>query len=110
SNVSALPGCPDIAFEREKIAVFVDGDFWHGRNFANRVERLSKGHNSEYWIQKIRSNMARDRRVSRRLRSFGWRLLRVWEGTINSDVQRVIVRIARHVSLPLSPSRTNGSK
>jgi DNA mismatch endonuclease (patch repair protein) len=95
TNVSTLPGCPDLVFERERIAVFVDGDFWHGRNFASRAKRLSKGHNSEYWIQKIQSNMARDRRVRRRLRAAGWRVIRVWEGTITSEVHRVVRRVVR---------------
>jgi DNA mismatch endonuclease Vsr len=63
TNVSTLPGCPDLVFPRQKIAVFADGDFWHGRKLASRLESLSRAHNSDYWIKKIRSNVLRDRRV-----------------------------------------------
>ena len=93
TNVSSLPGCPDLVFERERVAVFADGDFWHGRRLADRTARLSKGHNSEYWIRKIQSNVARDRRVRRQLMALGWRVIRVWESEINSDVDRATARI-----------------
>jgi DNA mismatch endonuclease (patch repair protein) len=85
------------------LAVFVDGDFWHGKNLSSRLEKLSKGHNSEYWIRKIKSNVARNRRVRRELRALGWKVIRAWEGEINSHVDRVagrIVRIVRDSSPP----------
>lgn len=93
SNVASLPGCPDIVFPREKIAVFADGDFWHGRGLASRLARLTKGHNSEYWIAKIRSNVSRDRRVRRELAELGWHVVRVWESEIKSEIDRVTGRI-----------------
>lgn len=92
-NVSSLPGCPDLVFGRERVVIFVDGDFWHGRRLTDRIAKLSKGHNSEYWIHKIRSNVARDKRVRRKLRALGWHVIRVWEGQVNSDVDRVTSRI-----------------
>ena len=95
TNVASLPGCPDLVFEREKVAVFADGDFWHGRKLAQRVARLSRGHNSEYWIRKIQSNVARDRRVRRQLRALGWRVICVWESDINSHLDRATARIVK---------------
>lgn len=95
TNVTSLPGRPDLVFERERIAVFADGDFWHGRNLAHRLERLSKGHNSEYWIRKIQSNVARDRRVRRQLRALGWHVIRIWESEINSHLDRATARILK---------------
>jgi DNA mismatch endonuclease, patch repair protein len=92
-NVVSLPGCPDIVFQRERIAIFADGDFWHGRNLDLRIARLTKGHNSNYWVSKIRSNVARDRRVRRQLNALGWRVIRVWEGDIRSNIDRVTARI-----------------
>src|SRR5688500_16038130 len=56
-NVSDLPGRPDIVFRQQRIVVFCDGDFWHGRNWAQRRRKLINGANSSYWIAKIRSNI-----------------------------------------------------
>ena len=94
TNGADLPGCPDLIFRRERVAVFADGDFWHGRNLADRIARLARGHNSEYWIRKIHSNVARDRRVRRQLNALGWRVVRVWESDIHSNIERVATRIA----------------
>lgn len=105
TNSAELPGCPDVVFRREKVVVFADGDFWHGRNLADRIARLAKGHNSGYWIGKIRSNVARDRRVRRRLNALGWRVVRVWESDIHSNIERVTTRIAGAVMLREGPLR-----
>jgi DNA mismatch endonuclease (patch repair protein) len=95
TNVSALPGCPDLVFERARLAVFVDGDFWHGRRLSSRLQKLSRGHNSEYWIRKIKSNVARDRQVQRELRSLGWTVIRVWETEVKRDLDFVTGRIVK---------------
>lgn len=69
-------GCRiDIAFPQKKIAVFVDGDFWHGWKYKKWRKRLG----SDFWREKIDGNMARDKRVFARLRRNGWRVTRVWE-------------------------------
>lgn len=69
------PGCPDVALPRKKLAVFIDGDFWHGYRFAAWKDKLPK----EYWQEKIAGNIKRDRRNHALLRRAGWRILRVWE-------------------------------
>lgn len=97
-NDSSLPGCPDLVFKREKVAIFADGDFWHGRKLAIRIATLATGHNSSYWIQKIQSNVIRDRAVTRQLRALGWRVIRIWESQINSDIDRATARIANAVN------------
>ena len=71
-----LPGRPDITFRSQRVAVFVDGDFWHGRDLHARLQRLSQGHNAGYWTAKIASNRARDIRVRARLRRQGWTVVR----------------------------------
>jgi DNA mismatch endonuclease (patch repair protein) len=71
----ALPGKPDFAFCRERLAVFVDGCFWHGCAFHCR--RPSS--NRSYWVPKIFRNQKRDAAVTKRLRETGWRVLRIWE-------------------------------
>ena len=69
----SLPGKPDAVFLREKLAVFVDGEYWHGKNFAKWKNQLSK-----FWLVKINSNIKRDRKIRRKLNKDGWQILRVW--------------------------------
>lgn len=96
-NVSTLPGCPDLVFPKQRIAVFADGDFWHGRKLARRIESLLRAHNSDYWIKKISSNALRDRRVRRQLRALGWHVVRVWESEILAEADRAADRIVAAV-------------
>jgi DNA mismatch endonuclease (patch repair protein) len=70
-----LPGRPDFVFPAEKIAVFVDGCFWHGCPVHYREPASSSG----FWRTKVSTNRRRDRRVNRKLRANGWRVIRVWE-------------------------------
>lgn len=79
-HYSRIMGKPDIALPRKKVAVFIDGDFWHGRN----AKRLEKSDNSEYWTDKISKNVERDKIVNKTLKDEGWHILRVWE----SDLKR----------------------
>lgn len=76
-NYKKLPGSPDIALTKYRIAVFVDGEFWHGENWEERKAKLK--HNREYWIEKIEENMARDRRVDGQLQEMGWITIHFWE-------------------------------
>lgn len=91
----ALPGRPDFAFPRARVAVFLDGCFWHGCPRCYRAP----ADNREYWSQKLRRNRARDRRVRQELRARGWVVLRVWEHALSSiQKQRdVIARVRRTV-------------
>ena len=82
-NYKKLPGSPDIAITRFKIAVFVDGEFWHGKDWEIRKERLQ--HNREYWIEKIEENIARDRRVDAELLQIGWTPVHFWEKDVLKD-------------------------
>lgn len=95
-----LPGVPDFVFARAKVAVFCDGDFWHGRNWRARRACLLRGSNPDYWIRKILSNRKRDRLVTRQLEALGWRLKRVWESSVRSDalgVARQVERMVRRI-------------
>ena len=69
-----MDGNPDFAIPSRKVAIFCDGDFWHGYNYRNG-KKPTRG----YWRNKIEGNMRRDRKVSQRLRYHGWSVLRFWE-------------------------------
>jgi DNA mismatch endonuclease (patch repair protein) len=94
---SDLPGKPDIVFRRARVLVFIDGDFWHGRNLAKRLTKLSHGHNAKYWTSKILSNHARDRRMRSRLRRNGWTVLRVWENDLRQSCDAISRKIKKVV-------------
>ncbi len=83
-----LSGKPDFVFARQRVAVFVDGCFWHG---CPKHCRMPKG-NRSYWAAKIGNNIARDALVTRRLRRAGWRVLRVWEHELTWRNQARLMR------------------
>lgn len=84
-----IPGSPDVVFVSQRIAVFVDGDFWHGKNFKTRKAKLPK----KYWQQKIEDNITRDRRVNRKLRRESWKVIRFWESDIRKDPAKVVRKV-----------------
>jgi DNA mismatch endonuclease (patch repair protein) len=83
----SLPGTPDTSFGKARIAVFVDGAFWHGHPSAFRPGR------SAFWDRKITTNVERDRRVDEELRDRGWRVLRVWDFEVEQNLHEVVRRI-----------------
>ena len=89
-HVANLRGKPDVVFKRERVAVFIDGDFWHGWRFSRWCGDLQP-----YWREKIVRNRARDCRNFRRLRRKGWTVLRVWEHQVKKDLAAVVDRILR---------------
>ncbi len=82
-NVKSLPGSPDIAIKKYKVAVFVDGEFWHGYNWEEK--QLTIKRNRAYWIPKIERNMERDRENTRKLQEKGWLVLRFWEQRLKKE-------------------------
>ena len=72
------PGSPDIALPRKKKAVFIDGDFWHGKT----IDRVMARGPEDYWTKKILRNMERDKEQEKVLLEAGWKILRVWETDI----------------------------
>jgi len=87
-NYKKLPGKPDIVFPRHKVAIFVDGDFWHGNNFETRKHSYS-----EYWLSKIRRNMERDTEVDKELKKMGWEILRIWGSVLKKDLENISNKI-----------------
>ena len=90
---SSLPGKPDFIFSKAKVAIFVDGCFWHGHS-CNR--NLTPTKNSSFWTEKIRRNQRRDRQVGRLLRSMGWQVVRIWECRLKSG-SSCLARIQRAI-------------
>jgi DNA mismatch endonuclease (patch repair protein) len=79
---AALPGRPDFSFPRERLAVFLDGCFWHGCPKCGRIPKS----NVRFWTTKIQANSQRDRRNVRELRKAGWRVVRVWEHALRREL------------------------
>jgi len=79
-----LPGRPDVVITGHRVAVFCDGDFWHGRDWARRRAMLLRGSNSKYWVAKILANRKRDRINTHALSRLGWTVVRLWETDITA--------------------------
>jgi DNA mismatch endonuclease (patch repair protein) len=77
-NYKQLPGKPDIALTKYKIAIFCDSEFFHGKDWEILKPRLMKGKNSEYWVQKIERNMERDQEKDKELLFLGWTVIHFW--------------------------------
>ena len=97
-------GKPDVVFPRAMVAVFCDGDFWHGREWSDAERRLARGANPGYWRAKIAYNMERDERVTRELMSLGWCVFRFWESEIKADVGDIAGRIMSRVRARMGAS------
>lgn len=85
-----LPGTPDLAFLGPRVAVFVDGCFWHGCPEHYTVPET----NEEFWRQKLERNQSRDAQVDAELNEMGWTVVRVWEHRVNDDLQGAITKVA----------------
>ena len=100
-NWRALPGTPDIALTRQKIAVFVDGDFWHARGHEeNPGEQVQT--RPEYWRPKLARNVERDKEVNDALLEQGWLVLRFWESDIKKDLAACVSEILSYCVFPSS--------
>lgn len=90
----ALIGTPDYVFASARVVVFCDGDFWHGRDFSQRVRNNRFKNNRDYWLKKIPRNMKHDKTVTRVLRNEGWAVFRFWESDILRDprAEALVVR------------------
>ncbi len=77
-NYKELPGTPDIALTKYKIAIFCDGEFFHGKNWEELEKHLKNSNNSEFWISKIKRNIERDGEIDKKLNAMGWTVLRFW--------------------------------
>lgn len=89
-NYKGLPGSPDIVLPKYKIAIFCDGEFFHGKDWGILKPRLQKGKNPEYWINKIQRNIDRDRQKDKQLLFAGWTVIRFWGKDILNNTDECI--------------------
>lgn len=94
-NYKTLPGSPDIALTKYRIAIFIDGEFWHGKDFEQRKTKLKN--NKDYWIEKIQENIDRDLKNDKLLRQMDWYPIHFWSNDVikyyNQCVEEVICLI-----------------
>ena len=79
-HLKELPGKPDVVFTKAKVAVFIDGDFWHGYQFQTWEHKVS-----DFWKRKISKTRERDAKTDRTLRGMGWTVIRLWEHGLKQD-------------------------
>lgn len=103
-NRADLPGKPDIAYVKNKRAIFVHGCFWHGHACARGARRPKT--NASYWIAKIARNKSRDREARKKLRTSGWRVLTLWECELR-DARKLTGRLRRFLRDP-EPAQQGG--
>lgn len=96
-----LPGSPDIVFPRLRIAVFVDGCFWHGCPLCYTEPE----NNAEFWRRKIIENRERDERVNKALIEMGWEPIRFWEHSIEKDLLKCVLTIQEIIHSRLSTKK-----
>lgn len=95
-NWRKLPGSPDIAITKYKIAIFVDGDFWHARGHEQAPgEQVTT--NKDFWKKKLTRNVERDKEVNDQLTQAGWLVLRFWESDIKKNIDAVFDEINRYL-------------
>jgi DNA mismatch endonuclease (patch repair protein) len=101
---ASIHGKPDLVFPTERVAVFVDGDYWHGRLLVERGQRALRASlrrlkptARQYWTTKFTRRVQRDADVTSTLQSEGWCVIRLWESDVKRDIDRAATKIARRV-------------
>ena len=106
-NLKTLPGSPDIAITKYKIAVFCDGEFWHGKNWDTKKNAIKT--NSDFWIAKIERNIKRDNKNERELEKMGWVVLRYWGNEINKELADCVNEIKEIIYRNKKQNLQNGN-
>lgn len=89
-NCKNIPGKPDIALTKYKIAIFCDGEFFHGKDWEVQRSRLEKGNNGNYWVNKISRNRERDEEINKKLLFEGWTVIRFWGNDIKKHTDECV--------------------
>ena len=89
-NYNELPGKPDIVLTKYRLAIFCDGEFFHGKDWEILKPRLQKSNNSEFWISKISRNKERDDEINKKLLFMGWTVIRFWGDEIKKNADECV--------------------
>lgn len=89
-NYNELPGKPDIVLTKQKIMIFCDSEFFHGKDWEVLKPRLEKGNNANYWLKKIERNITRDQEINQQLNFLGWTVVRFWGKEILNNTDECI--------------------
>lgn len=92
-NYAKLPGKPDIVLVKYKTAIFCDSEFWHGYDWENKQHEIKS--NREFWINKIESNIKRDKIVNEELKKLGWTILRFWGKEIKNNIDYCVKQVEK---------------
>lgn len=89
-NYNELPGKPDIVLTKQKIVIFCDSEFFHGKDWEVLKPRLEKGNNANYWLKKIERNITRNQEINQQLNFLGWTVVRFWGKEILNNTDECI--------------------
>lgn len=92
-NYKDLPGKPDIAITKYKVAVFCDSEFFHGKDWDKQRAKVEKGANSDYWVKKITRNIERDKQKDKELKELGWTTIHFWSKDIEKNTDECYLKI-----------------
>jgi DNA mismatch endonuclease (patch repair protein) len=113
-NVNSVLGRPDVVFSVEKVAVFIDGDFWHARVLRERGMKYYRAtlrtSNATYWLNKAVKRIEIDNKVTKILGESGWHVMRFWESSAMADLDSTVATIAGAVQVRRVPSRLVGRR
>ncbi|MBI4973533.1 very short patch repair endonuclease [Candidatus Roizmanbacteria bacterium] len=88
-----LTGKPDVVFVKQKLAVFIDGEFWHGRYFKSWKNELS-----DFWFKKINANIKRDKKNTLLLKHNGWKVIRIWDKNLKEKPEKELNKITKELN------------
>ena len=94
-NDRKLPGKPDIVIPRARLAIFIDGEFWHGYNWKEKREKIKS--NRDFWIPKIERNMQRDHSNNKLLSDNGWTVLRFWDQELKKEFGICLKKVLSYI-------------
>lgn len=99
-HAKLIVGRPDIIFPKQKVVIFVDGDFWHGYNWPEKKKRLVA--NKAYWVPKIERNIQRDLEITKQLLENGWFVVRFWEHEVYKQLTECVEKVLKIIKPTIS--------
>ncbi len=94
-NSKQLPGKPDVSIKKYKLAIFIDGEFWHGYDWDTKRNTIKS--NRGFWIPKIERNIQKDREVNQQLKEMGFTVFRFWAGEIKKDLDKCVNDVVGYI-------------